>query len=697
MRTLLILMLVMPTLLGAQFRKGYKMLGKQRLPEATAAFAKDTAHAKAHKKALALYGLSRVQADKNAKNRDLQLAYLKVDQASLIYPDLKKGRKKKAAKYGLDEAALNRDRNNIAMARLNEMAASPNGDDLEVFLAWPRLPEGPVRGVWPLVERLTFEGRNQGLFEAHIRANAPEKNAERVLIGVFKHFATTQAWDSVAAIARRFEPAFPNKSEWLNNVAAIASAPDQQVTVKNLGATVNTEKEEYLPVLTADDGQLYFCGRMRQDNLGYEDVYVSNWKNGQWEKASLVPDLSRRESNDAPLSVTADGNKLLFFREGRLYFCNKTASGWGEPEDVKVINNNFKWVGDAQVAANGQALLFTASTSPFDPYTRCGLYVSLLDTSGNWQPPFAIDVLNTDSTDRSPYLHPDMQTMYFSSSGRNGLNSMDVYVTTRLDDTWKSWSTPKNLGKEFNSFDADWGYTISTDGTKAYFSTNHTAGHYDLFVADLPESLRPRPVTTLKGQILDPKKNVLEGEILLVDLDNNKPVGKLRTDPVTKFYFATVPNGGRYKLYSEVEGYISQEYTIDLKTERVARNLKQDIEARPRTPQVPEPRIVYFDHDRSLAQKTADPDLKYIAQTLQENDFLLDIAGHTDNVGPANYNQLLSENRAKFVLKELVKLGCPKDRMTAKGLGETKPAFDNKTKEGRAKNRRVELIFKPKQ
>jgi outer membrane protein OmpA-like peptidoglycan-associated protein len=696
MRIFTLLLLLLPAVLGAQFKKGYRMLRKERLPEATAAFAKDTAHAKTHKKALALFGMGKVRANENAKNRDLQQAYLNNDRASQLFPELNARKQKRAAKLGMDAAGIETNRKSIANARLKEMAAEPNGDDLESFLLWPRLPEQSVEGVWPIVERLKFEGANQGLFEAHIRANAPEKNAERVLLGIFRHFAAEKMWDSVAVAADRFRPDFPNKSEWLRNVSAIASAPDQNVSVQNLGPTVNSDMYEYLPVLTIDDKQLYFCALNRPDNVGYEDIFVSNWNNGQWQRATLVSELSKRESNEAPLSISADGTQLLIFREGRLFNCRKTEKGWGTPEDIEVINKNFKWVGDARTSANGQVLVFTGSTSATDPYSTCGIYISLLDANGNWQPPFAVDALNTDSTDRSPYLHPDMQTLYFSSSGRNGLNDMDVYVTTRLDDTWKKWSTPKNLGKEFNTFNGDWGYVISTDGTKAYFASAKE-GLYDLYVADLPENLRPKAVATIRGRILDPKGQPIAGRVFLVDTDNNQIVGKVNTDPSTTTFMTTVPNGSRYKIYADVDGFLSQEYFIDLKTERMARSINQDIELRPKTPPVPAPKVVYFDHDRSLARQEAQAEIQSAAKILLEGAFTMELSGHTDNVGTDAYNDALSLRRVNSVADALVRLGVKKEGLTAKGLGEKNPAVDNKTKENRAKNRRVELIFKVKQ
>jgi len=70
------------------------------------------------------------------------------------------------------------------------------------------------------------------------------------------------------------------------------------------------------------------------------------------------------------------------------------------------------------------------------------------------------------------------------------------------------------------------------------------------------------------------------------------------------------------------------------------------------------------------------------------------VEGHTDNVGSAEFNQKLSEERAKAVMKYLVERGVDAKRLQAVGYGLTKPVADNKTEEGRAKNRRVELVIK---
>ena len=91
-------------------------------------------------------------------------------------------------------------------------------------------------------------------------------------------------------------------------------------------------------------------------------------------------------------------------------------------------------------------------------------------------------------------------------------------------------------------------------------------------------------------------------------------------------------------------------------------------------------------------KSTSYPELNYIVDILKANPSLnIIVAGHTDNVGNAANNQLLSENRAKSVMNYLIEKGIPADRLNSKGYGASKPIQSNDTEEGRAKNRRTEI------
>lgn len=102
---------------------------------------------------------------------------------------------------------------------------------------------------------------------------------------------------------------------------------------------------------------------------------------------------------------------------------------------------------------------------------------------------------------------------------------------------------------------------------------------------------------------------------------------------------------------------------------------------------------VNFDFDRATLRPDAGPTIDEVAKLLRDNpDLRLSIEGHTDNVGAAARNRTLSTERAAAVRQALIGKGIAADRLTTKGFGADKPLTDNATEDGRAKNRRVELV-----
>ncbi|HTO69224.1 MAG TPA: OmpA family protein [Myxococcota bacterium] len=103
-------------------------------------------------------------------------------------------------------------------------------------------------------------------------------------------------------------------------------------------------------------------------------------------------------------------------------------------------------------------------------------------------------------------------------------------------------------------------------------------------------------------------------------------------------------------------------------------------------------RGINFDFDKAVIKPEAEPVLDAAVEVLKENpDVKVRVGGHTDGIGTDAYNQGLSERRAKAVRDYLVKHGIDSSRLTAVGFGKTQPVADNKTKDGRAQNRRVAL------
>jgi OOP family OmpA-OmpF porin len=104
---------------------------------------------------------------------------------------------------------------------------------------------------------------------------------------------------------------------------------------------------------------------------------------------------------------------------------------------------------------------------------------------------------------------------------------------------------------------------------------------------------------------------------------------------------------------------------------------------------------INFDFGKSTIRDESKPIIDQIVQMLKDNqDLKLSVEGHTDNVGTPASNKTLSEARAKSVVLAIVGQGISADRLSPAGFGQDKPVADNSSEEGRAKNRRVELVKK---
>lgn len=104
---------------------------------------------------------------------------------------------------------------------------------------------------------------------------------------------------------------------------------------------------------------------------------------------------------------------------------------------------------------------------------------------------------------------------------------------------------------------------------------------------------------------------------------------------------------------------------------------------------------VNFDYNKATIKESYNNPLSETVKFLKANpEYKIDLEGHTDSRGSQKYNQVLSEKRAKAVAMALVKMGIDESRISYKGYGESKPIASNDTDEGRAKNRRVDALFR---
>lgn len=492
---------------------------------------------------------------------------------------------------------------------------------------------------------------------------------------------------------------------------------------KSLDTTVNTKNSEYLPALTADGETLIYTALLPARPMPQEDFYISQKKDSIWQKGVEMTALNTDE-NEGAHCISADGRVLIFTGCNRpdglgncdLYISILTNGAWSKPKNMGSTVNSARWEGQPTLSADGQALYFSSDRAG----GRGGkdIWVSCRNTKGYWAVPEVLDsIVNTAWDEQTPFMHPDGQTLYFTSDGHAGMGGNDIFLTRK--DAKGLWTMPKNLGYPINTKGYEAALTVSLDGKTAYFSKNIApAGgkaNYDIFSFELDPSIRPQPVTYVRATVRDAiTKQPLLAKLELTDVITNKPCGVGKTNEQGIFLIC-LPYGKKYALNVSKDQFLFQSEHFNLTEIRSAtKPFELEIFLVPlpsptaTTPNQPNPtatsipaigqavilKNVFFETGLATLRSESHFELNRLKEMLENNHALkIQIQGHTDNVGADVANQTLSEQRAKVVYDYLIQKGIVANRLTYKGFGATQPITDNQTAEGKQQNRRTAFMI----
>ena len=592
---------------------------------------------------------------------------------------------------------------------------------LGLILCYGCAPTGAVREDARTSEEKEFDiakkQKTVQAFEAFLQTYPQSRFNKEAYLGIAHCCTASKDWDWAIAAYRRLMAGFPEDSVKTKKIIQLLQAPEDTVVVKNLGANINTQYNEYAPVVSADGQTLYFCSndldrlletKEKIDLAEYlanpkEEIWYSEREGEGWSKAKKVGSPLNSMKNDALEAISVDKTMVFIFRSGNIMTSRIGADGkWEEPQDIGPPINSGSWDADVCFSSNGQVLLFASKRpggfrSEHDGETTSDIYVSV--RNGNpWGKPINLGpTINTIGTERSPFLASDGKTLYFSSDGHPGLGGLDVFRSVSKGDSWTEWSEPENLGKGINTPEGDWGYKIPASGDVAYYGISGRPDGYggeDVYVIELPKKVQPAAVTAIKGTIKDRKGNPLAAKVRWENLETGEKAGEAQSNPVTGEYYIALPAGKNYGYYAEKRGYYPASQNIDLRGKEKYAEYTVDVIL---TTGEVEPIVlqnVFFDFNKADLKPESYPELNRLVDFLQQNPGKrVEIAGHTDDVGTDAYNQNLSERRAKAVVEYLVSKGISKMKLDAKGYGKRVPVDTTATEEGRAKNRRVEFKF----
>lgn len=467
----------------------------------------------------------------------------------------------------------------------------------------------------------------------------------------------------------------------------------------NLGDSVNSVHAEYYPSVTVTDSLLVFT--RRGEHLR-EDFFQSAVKAQQFGKAAPIKGDINIEPQKGAITVSQDGEWMLFagrFPErGRdhfdLYISYLTPQGWSDPQNLgKNINTEF-WE-SAPALSPDKRTLFFSSNRP-GGYGGKDLYRSNRMLNGNWSPAENLGAeINSAGDDQAPFIHADNQTLYFTSDGLQGYGNTDLFVIRKNNKG--EWGKPENLGYPINTIENEGSLAVSADGLTAYYASDRSdsRGELDLYKFQLRADIRPYRTLYVKGKVTDKKtgKNLPSSVELINKLDGNTLM-KIQTDE-TGEYFITLPTGKDYLFSVNRRGYLSYNELYELRSKEADSVYRKDILLQPIELNASFTfKNIEFATNSFALPASAFIELEKLVTILQENPSLqIEIGGHTDNIGKMGDNKILSNNRAKTLVDFLIAKGITANKLRFKGYGDTQPIADNKTVDGRAKNRRTTVII----
>lgn len=508
--------------------------------------------------------------------------------------------------------------------------------------------------------------------------------------------------------------------------------------IDNVGNFINSKYGDYAPVISANGKVMVFTSR-RPGNVGgevdprdgkfYEDIYITYFKDGVWTSPENIGRPVNSKFHDACIALSADGREIFIYKDnndgtGDIYVTDlKTDGSWEVPRSLgKNINTKYHEP-SISMTAEGKRVYFSSNRP--GGYGGLDIYYSDKLPSGEWGEAVNLGpTINTPYNEDAPYISPSGEVFYFSSVGHLSMGGYDIY-SSKLEN--KEWSSPVNLGFPINTSDDDIYFVISADGQNGYYASAKEGGYgdkdiyviamprldlarldNDLDLGNLPENqkielntvdIQKGPKVWLRGVITDKVTGLpLESNVQLILMENNEILEDITSEPqsggysstkiaMSKSYLLTVQKEG-YLFHSETfkvpQSYKDEEIIINVALEKILLGNKINLK-------------IFFDFDKAYLRKESMPELKRLLVFMQKNPGIkIEIAGHTDNIGTNQKNQILSEQRAKAVADFLMENRIPEERIRYKGYGFAKPLAANQNSDGsdnhkgRQLNRRTE-------
>lgn len=549
-------------------------------------------------------------------------------------------------------------------------------------------------------------------------------------IKLYKKFESNSKSKQIESLGRMLK----QRISECNSGTELVAKPER-VWIDNV-KNINSSEDDYSPCITTDGAMLMITSRRPNDHQPDEvgnydgDVYFSEIVDGKWSAPKNMGAPLSTEHDETAAMLSYDGTKLLSFKnEGEdynVYQSELSGAKWSEPAIMHRSLNTIANQTYASYSPNRRRIYIITDKKTGGKSKGTDVYELSLMNNSTTEYGSATSVgieINTKFNEGSVYIHPSGDYMYFCSEGHNSIGGYDIFMSKKKQGKWQE---PVNLGYPINTPYDDYFFAITASGKYAYIASNREGGQggldiykvtfwgdpkeqnsatEDYLLASIANPIQEvqiekevkvdkKALTVFKGKTIDAiSGKAVEATIEITDNGTGKVIETFTTNSATGKFLLSLTAGKNYGIAVKAPGYLFHSENFDVVEPTGFNMINKVIELKNiKKGSKIALRNIFFDSGKSDLKSESDAELDRLVKLLNDvPSLVIEISGHTDNVGSESMNAKLSQARADAVVAYLVGKGIKKDRLKSKGYGSTQPVATNASAEGRQQNRRTEF------
>lgn len=449
----------------------------------------------------------------------------------------------------------------------------------------------------------------------------------------------------------------------------------------------NSRRGEFSPMLAGDKyDQLYFASSRTKDKDAKVSAITGQNNNnlflvkqdekGAWLAPVELEDEVNTEFDEGTPSFSADGNSMYYtycaqdpegHRTAEIYLSSRSSAKWGKGSRVAIVKDSVTALGHPSISPDGKYLYFVSDAVGGEG----GKDIFRARVLGSGYGPMENlgKEINTPGDEMFPYVR-DSVTLYFASNGHHGMGGLDIFKAT-LDSVGK-WNV-ENMGAPINSMGDDFGITFAGKEERGFFSSNRNdaRGYDHIYSFELPII-----TVFIEGIVFDVDEYPIENATVRIvgkdGLNVKVPVKKDGT------YKVELERDIRYVMMASARGFLNQNFELHTGPEEKNETYIVDFFLSP----ISKPVVIeniFYDFDKATLRPESKKALDEMIKMLNDNpNVTIELGAHTDRKGTDKYNERLAQRRAQSVVDYLIAGGIDKERLEAKGYGESVPKTINK-------------------